>query len=257
MDIEQNFENPRSTGASQNISKSRCNVNYTLINLLIISFALNPITNAEKIYINQGNDPQKEVMTYNCNNPSNVKKYTLEDDSKCRERSKTIDERIETQIDIFQENSLIEVEGYSCEIWRDRTVHQCGSFSHSSVFPEKWWNRKVFFVPPGECKIWIRTGQYRVSNFEVCPECQNVMETLTFPIKSFNGENQYDYYSAGYAYTDGDDLNCEGGKAFFDRKLLSQTLIHNHDTVVIKHRKVIVDKTQEKERYTVLDSKQE
>ena len=67
-------------------------------------------------------------MTYNCNNPSNIKKYTLEDDSKCRERSKTIDERTGTQIDIFQENSLIEVKGYSCEIWRDRTVHQCGSF---------------------------------------------------------------------------------------------------------------------------------
>ena len=73
MDIEQNFENPRSTGASKNVSKSRCNVNYTLINLLIICFALNPIIKAEKIYIDQGKDPQKEVMTYNCNNPSNIK----------------------------------------------------------------------------------------------------------------------------------------------------------------------------------------
>ena len=52
-------------------------------------------------------------------------------------------------------------------------------------------------------------------------------------------------------------MNCEGGKAIFDGQLLSQTLIHNHDTVVIKDRKVKVDKTQEKERYTVLDSKQE
>ena len=74
------------------------------------------------------------------------------------------------------------------------------------------------------------------------------METLTFPIKSFNGENQYDYYSAGYAYTDGDDLNCEGGKAFFDGQLLSQTLIHNHDTVVIKDRKVIVETTQDRKK---------
>ena len=32
---------------------------------------------------------------------------------------------------------------------------------------------------------------------------------------------------------------------------------YNHDTVLFKDRKVIVDKTQEKERYTALDSKEE
>ena len=86
---------------------------------------------------------------------------------------------------------MIEVEGYSCKVWRDRTVHQCGAFSHTSVYPEKWWHHKIFAVDPGECNIWIKTGQYRIVKFEVCPECQKFAESQSFPITNFNGENKF------------------------------------------------------------------
>ena len=77
------------------------------------------------------------------------------------------------------------------------------------------------------------------------------MDSLTFPIKNSNWENQYDYYIAGYSYTVGDVLSCEGGKAILDGQFLSQTLIHNHDTVVVKDRKVIVDKRPQRKIYRI------
>ena len=201
--------------------------------------------------------PSKQILTYNCNEPNNIKKFVLQEDEQCRQQSQNIDDVKETQIEIFQENNMIEVDGYSCEVRRTRTVHQCGSFSHSSVYPEKWWNNKIFHVDPGECNIWIKTGQYRISNYEVCPECQQFTKSQSFPLQNFNGENHFNYFTAGYTYNSGDDLNCEGDRAIFDGQMISQTLIHNFDMVKIRKVGVIIDRNSENDKFIVLDTKQD
>ena len=156
-----------------------------LLMVVLISSTILPITGNNEVKAKEMLDPKlvdpkRQVQAYDCNNPSDIQVFALQSEDKCKENNQDMEDFKETKVDVYQENKLVEVEGYSCEVWRDRSVHQCGSFSHSSVYPEKWWNRKIFPVEPGECKIWMKTGQYIVSSFEVCPECQNFSALQSF-----------------------------------------------------------------------------
>ena len=56
--------------------------------------------------------PSKQILTYNCNEPNNIKKFVLQEDEQCRQQSQNIDDVKETQIEIFRENNMTEVDGY-------------------------------------------------------------------------------------------------------------------------------------------------
>ena len=72
-------------------------------------------------------DPKRQLKAYDCNNPSDIQVFALQSEDKCKANNQDMEDFTETKVDVYQENKLVEIEGYSWEVWRDCSVHQCGA----------------------------------------------------------------------------------------------------------------------------------
>ena len=138
-------------------------------------------------------DSYKKLLGFNCNQPKDIKPFTLQNVNECK-RDDFIRKKKKTTVDIFQLNPIMEVEGYSCELRRTKKVEQCGMHSHKTSFRKHDLTNAVISISPEKCRDIVNTCKYEFQNKDVCKERNNQDRLHSYKLDTNDNINYISYF---------------------------------------------------------------
>ena len=156
---------------------------------------------------------------WDCSEPSNIERLSYQHETICQDKG-PIRRIANATFTMLQETKRVRVDAFRCQLRETRQVTQCGMFDHIASINYLTYFEKDMVMPESICKQIVENGTFTTYK-------GNQVKVNKI------GRSIINYEWIGSTWTNGGELECQGGEATIDGKYIYDAIIHVINTIEV------------------------